>query len=518
MIAPGAAAGYSWRTMSVRVRNRIERECLVAENEQKPAEPQPAVEKKPAEQPETPPVETHHTLQLGDQTLSYTVMAGMLPLKNEESGEIEARIFFTAYTLDNAGAPAERPLTFVFNGGPGSASVWLHLGALGPKRVQMQDQGWMPAPPYKLVDNPHTWLDQTDLVFIDPVGTGYSRASKPDLSKKYWTVQGDLESVGEFIRLYLTRYKRWASPLLLAGESYGTTRAAGLAGYLINKGIAFNGIALISTVLNFQTLHFERGNDLPYSLFLPTYAATAWYHGRLAADLQAKPLPELLAEVEAWAENEYALALLKGDRLSAGEREALVQRLADYTGLAPRYVDHTNLRINIHRFCKELLRDDRRTVGRLDSRFKGLEPIAVTEFPEFDPSLTAIAPPYMAMINDYVRTQLGYETDAPYEILSFKVNQAWEWDRGKFADTSDALREALAKNAFLKVFIAQGYYDLATPHAAAQYTFDHMDVDASLRDNLSLHYYEAGHMMYLDVTSLAKLKRDIAAWLPGVVG
>ena len=250
-------------------------------------------EKKEKNQLPDKPTETQHSIKLGRKTLKYTANTGMMPLKDEK-GEHNANMFFTAYTLDGVADKASRPLTFVFNGGPGSASVWLHLGAIGPKRVKMQDEGWLPQPPYQLEDNQQTWLDKTDLVFIDPIGTGYSRALNPDDNKKFWSLQGDLESVGEFIRLYLTKNNRWSSPLFMAGESYGTTRAAGLSGYLIDKGIAFNGIMLISTIINFQTARFVRGNDLPYTLFLPTYTATAWYHGQLAEDLQSKPLEAVL--------------------------------------------------------------------------------------------------------------------------------------------------------------------------------------------------------------------------------
>ncbi|MCL4249320.1 MAG: peptidase S10 [Anaerolineae bacterium] len=485
--------------------------------DEKPAAADETVKKdaeteKPAPKPEVPPVETHHELALGNKMLRYSVRAGMMPIKNVDSGETEANIFFTAYTLDEQPA-ASRPLTFVFNGGPGSASVWLHLGALGPYRVKMQDEGWMPAPPYRLVPNEHTWLDLTDLVFIDPVGTGYSRAVKAEDNKKYWNLQADFESVGEFIRLYLTRYERWSSPLLLAGESYGTTRAAGLAAHLFDKGIALNGLALISTVLNFQTIIFERGNDLPYALFLPTYTATAWYHHKLNDELQNRPLREVLVEVEAWAENVYTMALAKGDRLTAEGRTALVEKLAQYTGLKPEYVEQSKLRINPARFFKEILRDENRTVGRLDSRFKGRDALAIGDFPEFDPSMTAITPPYTAMINDYVRGQLGYETDLPYETLSYKANGDWEWDRGKFPDTSEPLRSAFARNPFMHAFLAMGLYDLATPHFATLYTLDHMDFDPEMRDHLHFADYEAGHMLYLDVVQLAKLKADIVAFM-----
>lgn len=462
---------------------------------------------------EPAPVKTQHTLSLGrGKKLNYTATAGRMPMKNAQ-GEVEAHIYFTAYTLDGVSDVAKRPLTFVFNGGPGSASVWLHLGALGPQRVKMHDEGWMPTPPFVLEPNPNTWLDQTDLVFVDPVGTGYSRATKPDHNKKFWGLKGDLESVGEFIRLYLVQNGRWTSPLFLAGESYGTTRSAGLAGHLIDKGIAFNGIILISTVLNFQTLHFDRGNDLPHSVYLPTYAATAWYHGKLGPELQKRPLKDVLREVEDYAATDYTVALMKGDRLTAAERAAVVQKVAAYTGLSPEYVDLTNLRVDIMRFCKELLRSQRLTVGRLDSRFKAEDATPVSEMFEFDPSLTAIMPPYTSMFNAYARGTLKYESEVEYQALSFEVNQNWEYDKGKFPDTSDMLRSAFAKNPHMRLFVAQGYYDLATPHFAAEYTLNHMDLPSTARDNITWAYYEAGHMFYLDVKSLAQFRKDLTPFL-----
>ncbi|MEL7434998.1 MAG: peptidase S10, partial [Chloroflexota bacterium] len=382
-----------------------------------------------------------------------------------------------------------------------------------PKRVKMQDEGWLPQPPYQLVDNSDTWLDETDLVFIDPIGTGYSRALKKEDNEKFWGLQGDLDSVGAFICLFLTRYGRWASPLFLAGESYGTTRAAGLSGELIDKGIAFNGIILISTIINFQTARFVRGNDLPYSLFLPTYTATAWYHKQLPDDLQARDLPDVMAEVEAWAGSDYTVALMQGDKLADEERQAIVETLSRYTGLSEDYVDRTRLRINIMRFCKELLRGENKTVGRLDSRFTGYTELAVTEYPEFDPSYSAILPPYTAMFNNYVRTQLGYENDDTYEILSFKVNQGWKYDQGTFPDTSDRLRKALERNHYMRVYVGQGYYDMATPHFAAQYSLNHMGIHSDLHDNIDYYFYEAGHMYYLDINQLAKMKADVSGFM-----
>ncbi len=460
---------------------------------------------------EQPPITTAHSISLPGAELAYSATAGMLPLK-DAGGEIAAQIFYTAYQVE-AAASAARPLIFVFNGGPGSASIWLHMGALGPKRVDMGAEGFMPPPPYQLIDNLHTWLDLGDLVFIDPVGTGYSRAADPADNKKYWGLEADLEAVGEFIRLYLSRNKRWASPLYLAGESYGTTRAAGLAGHLIDRGIAFNGIILISTVLNFQTLRFTKGNDLPYALYVPSYCAAAHYHGALCEELAARELRPLLQEVADWAEGDYTIALAKGDRLTDTERQAVAERLARYTGLSTRFVLGADLRIHIMSFCKELLRDDKRAVGRLDSRFVGIMASAEGQSFDFDPSMHAIVPPYNAVFNQYIRQQLGYESDLNYEILSFRVNENWQYAGGEFPDTSEGLRAAFAKNPFMRVLVAQGYYDLATPFQAAYYSLAHMGLDRELRDNITIAEYAAGHMMYLHEASLAKLKADAAAFI-----
>jgi len=471
-------------------------------------------------------VVTEHTVTVGGRELRYSVTTGTIILREEieKKGEHEgvaegekarAAVFFTAYTLRDPGDLSRRPITFSFNGGPGSSSVWLHLGALGPRRVVMDDVGALKPPPYGLTDNEHTLLDVSDLVFIDPVSTGYSRPVTGEKAREFHNFKKDIESVGDFIRLYASRYRRWSSPKFLVGESYGTTRAAGLSGYLQERhGMYLNGIMLVSSVLDFQTLEFLPTNDLPCVLYLPSYAATAWYHQRLAPELQ-RDLQATLKEVEAFARGEYASALLRGTSLPAKERAAIAAKLARYTGLSREYVERTNLRIEIMRFCKELLREQRRTVGRLDSRFQGFDRDAAGESFGHDPSMSAIMGPYTAAFNDYVRGELGYESDVPYEIINFKTNEAWKFQEheNRFVDVSETLRKAITTNPFLKVFVANGYFDLATPYSATEYTFDHLGLDESLQANVSMAWYEAGHMMYVHLPSLAKLKADLAKFV-----
>src|ERR1051326_6229287 len=476
------------------------------------AQPQRGPQERPSPSPEEPPVVTHHEIRAGGRVLRYTATAGMMPIRNRD-GETEARMFFTAYTWDDAGTKARRPLTIAFNGGPGSASVWLDMGAIGPKRVRMNADGTMPAPSYECVDNEFTWLTQSDLVFVDPVGTGYSRAVRPELASKFFGLQGDIESVGEFIRMYLTRYERWTSPLFLAGESYGTTRASALSGYLIDRGIAFNGIMLISTIMNFETTSFAQGNDIAYALFLPSYAATAWYHKKLPPDLQSKPVSRVVADAESFASGEYMLALEKGSHLSEQERQEMIAKLARFTGLDPKFLDYANLRVNLNLFRKELLRSERRSIGRLDSRFKGYDSNLATDSTDYDASEAAIRPPYTSTFNNYVRSELGYKTDLEYYILGGGIGP-WDWGtNNNYVDTSTALRNALAKNSFLKVFVAMGYYDMATPYYAVEYTIGHISIDPSLLKNFSTSYYEAGHMMYIDERSLTKLHSDVSKFM-----
>lgn len=361
---------------------------------------------------EVAPVVTHHQVVVNGKSLSYTATAGRLPLKRGD-GKIEAEMFFVAYTLDGQDA-GKRPLTFAFNGGPGSASVWLHMGALGPKRVVLQQNGFMPAAPYRIEDNPDTLLDRSDIVMVDAMGTGYSRAASAELTKKFLGLKGDVQAFGEFIRLYLSRYERWASPLFILGESYGTTRAAGLAGYLADHGIAFNGVTLLSMAVDFQTLEWNKSNDLPYILLLPTFNMIAGYHHKLSADLM-QDMSRTRDEVVHWAENDYALALGKGDAMSDDEHHKIVEQLARYTGLRPEVIEANNLRIDVPTFTHELLLDRKLVVGRLDGRFASPDPEQQRGF--YDPSGSAILPPYTSVYNNYVRTELGYKTDMPYKVL-----------------------------------------------------------------------------------------------------
>ncbi len=457
---------------------------------------------------------TRHTITIDGQKIDYTATAGTMALKSQE-GEAQASIFYVAYTRDQIEDRRQRPITFSFNGGPGSSSVWLHLGLLGPQRVALTNPDGHPLPPpFKLVENTSSLLDETDLVFIDPVSTGYSRAATEDKAKTFHNFEKDIESVGEFIRLTTTRLKRWASPKYLIGESYGTTRAAGLANFMQERyGLYLNGIMLISSILNFQTARFTPGNDLPYILVLPTLTAAAWFHNKLAPDLR-QDLRKTLDEVEAFARTEYAAALFRGASLPANERAAIAQQLARYTGLSPQYVEQANLRINVSRFTKELLRDQRQTVGRLDTRFTGADRDAAGEQFEFDPSLATITGPYTAALNDYVRRQLKFKSDLPYEILT---NRVQPWDYGKFqnqyVDVAESLRKAICQNPALRVFVANGYYDLATPYFATEYTFDHLGLEPALQKNISMAYYQAGHMIYIHEPSLIRLKKHLAAFV-----
>jgi carboxypeptidase C (cathepsin A) len=460
---------------------------------------------------EAAPVQSHHTVNVRGQTIAYTATAGMLPIRNEQTGAVEGGMYYVAYTKDGTNA-ATRPITFAFNGGPGSATVWLHLGAFGPKRVKLMPDGSAPPPPYTFEDNPNTLLDQTDLVFIDAVGTGYSRAVTPALGAKFWGLDEDLRSFTEFIRLYLTRFDRMASPKFLAGESYGTTRAAGLSGLLADDGIALNGVVLLSTVLNFEYSSQTRGNDIGFINFIPTYAATAWYHKKLPPDLQKLTVQEVAAQAEHWAANEYASALMKGNRLSAAERAATIDQMARFTGMPRDVIDQWDLRVSLGTFDSELLRDEHETVGRLDGRFTGFAPISGGRGGGFgvgDPSDISFRHSFTTVLTDYTRRELGYKDEDLYYILGGGIGH-WDYPQNTYATVVPNLERAFAKNPYMRLFVAEGYYDAATPYFAVEYTLAHMSVDPRVaHNNITTDRFTAGHMMYIDAPSMSKLRSDL---------
>ena len=460
---------------------------------------------------------TEHEITIGGKLIKYRATTGYLVLKSDKD-EPRANIFFIAYTKLGEPDPAKRPLTFSFNGGPGASSVWLHMGALGPKRVIMGERGGAVASPYQWTDNEWSWLDESDLVFVDPVSSGFSRAAKGADVKQFHGFTGDLESLADFIQLWTTRNARWASPKFLVGESYGTTRVAALTDRLQQKYDYYvNGVMLVSSILNFQTARFAAGNDTPYPLFLPTYTATAWYHKKLKGDW-AKTLAGALRRAEEFAQKDYTLALMQGDALPPAEVDRIAAELSTLTGLSVDFVKRHNLRPAIFRFIRELRRDEGISVGRLDSSIAGILDEADGDGPGgggnvFDPSMEAINGPYANAMSDYVRRDLKFETDLHYEVLT-NVNP-WSYANveNTYLNVAENLKRAMTKNAFMKVWVANGYYDLATPYFATDWTFRHMNLAPAIRPNVTMTYYEAGHMMYTHIDSLKKLKTDYSAWI-----
>lgn len=470
-------------------------------------------------------VSTKHSIRIGGKEIRYTVNVGTVVLKEEvdkQGHKPKAEMFFIAFTRDGVRNPAKRPLTFSFNGGPGSSSVWMLLGLLGPKRVPLSiDDAVMKnrlAPPFQVERNEYTLLEETDLVFIDPVGTGYSRPlsgedTDPD---EFFSFRRDLDSVGEFIRLYTSRNQRWSSPKFLIGESYGTTRASGLSGFLQERyGLYLNGIMLVSAVLNFQTILFHQGNDLPYVVYVPSYAITARYHKKLAAKYQRMSEARFLNEVREFTENEYLRALHRGDALSRSEQQAIAEKLGGYIGLPADYIMRNNLRVPIMRFAKEILRQDGRSIGRFDSRITGVDRDDAAENFERDPSFDVVQGVYSACLNDYVRSELKFESDLPYEILSFKVLPKWKYDefQNNFVNVAETLRGAMMKNPHLKLLVANGIYDLATPFYATEYTMNHLGLRNGVEKNITMTYYPAGHMMYTHKPSLKSLSADLKKFI-----
>jgi len=461
-------------------------------------------------------VTTHHKARIGGREIAYTATAGTMLLKHDD-GKVRASVYFTAYTRDGVSDAGHRPITFAYNGGPGSASAWLHMGAFGPRRVVLEEEGWAPPPPYQIADNNESLLDVTDLVFIDPVSTGFSRPAPGEDPASFHGVREDIESVGEFIREYIARFERWGSPKFLAGESYGTTRSAGLSRYLQEKlNIYLNGIVLVSSILNFGTARFDVGNDLPYPLFLPTYTATAWYHKKLPADLQGGDVQKAIAESERFAVGEYTMALMRGNDLGEAERRQIAEKLARLTGLSPTFLENANLRPTIFEFTKELLRSERLTVGRLDSRFKGVDRQAAGDHFEYDPANAAFSGPFAAAFNNYAEKELGWKSELNYELLTDKV-RPWSYRAydNQYVNVAEDLRYAMAINPNLKVLVNNGYYDLATPFFATQYTFSHLGFDPTYPSRVSMAFYDAGHMMYVRRADREALKANVARFIAG---
>jgi len=459
--------------------------------------------------------QTSHLVRLDGRDIKYTATAGTLPIRLDD-GKVAARMFFVAYTKDGEDRKS-RPISFVYNGGPGSASAWLHMGSFAPRHVQMADEGFQPAPPYQLVDNEDSLLDVTDLVFVDAIDTGFSRVAASVNNTQFHDQEGDLRAFGEFIAEYLKAYSRWPSPKFLIGESYGTIRSAGLSQELQNRhGIELNGIVLVSAMLTYQTLSPAPSNDIAYAIQIETFAATAWYHKKLPADMQQKPVKQVVDEARAFAFGDYMQALTRGNTLTDAERRAMADKLARVSGLSPAFILNANLRVDSGRFRKELLRDKRLVVGRLDGRFTALDADAAGERQEFDPSNTALQGAYVAMFQDYVKNVLKWDSDLHYPT-SGNV-RPWTYVQNAYMDKTEALRQTMAKNPFLKVMVVCGYYDMATYVGGAEFNFTHLAYDRQITDRVSFGYYEGGHMMYIRPSAHKALKQDVASFIRSASG
>lgn len=464
---------------------------------------------------------TKHSIKIDNKIINYTAVVGTLILKNEKDEPV-ASFGYTAYTKDNETDMSKRPVTFSYNGGPGSSSMWLHMGVIGPRRVVVNDPSPNGPAPYKLEDNNFSILDISDIVMMDPVGTGLSRAVGKAKNTDFWGVDEDIKSVSQFIRNYINENERWNSPKYLLGESYGTFRSAGVADFLQERlGISVNGIVLISNVLDIRQLAFNPGDDLPFIVNFPTYAATSWYHNKIPN--KAASLDAFLKEVRSFSFGEYAQALMKGDQLNADEREKVLSKLVAYSGLDKDYWNKANLRVNEPQFAQELLRGSGLTVGRLDSRYKGITQDRLAEYAFYDPQSSDISPAFTAAFMNYYTTELKVSKDKNYNASAYALPDfKWNWkhprSNGFFGDaatpnTSPDLLNALSSNPRMKVLVLNGIYDLATPFAGTEYTFDHMGLDKKIKDNITMKYYEAGHMMYIHDESAAKFKKDVADFI-----
>ncbi len=485
--------------------------CALTASAARAADPPPA-----PKLPSQTPVVSHHQARIAGRELAYTATAGLLVVDTDD-GKPATSMSYVAYTRDGADR-TRRPLSFVYNGGPGSSTIWLHMGAFGPRRVVTTNAGTTPPPPYRLVDNEDSLLDASDLVFVDAPGTGYGRAYDP---KAVFGVDEDAKTFAEFVQAFITRSGRWNSPKFLIGESYGTTRSANLVNVLAQRGIACNGVVLISTALDYASFIPAPDNDLPYTLYLPSMTAVAAYHHALPQ--QPASLPALLEEVRGFARTDYAAALAQGDRLDAATRARIVARLHAYTGLSEQFIDLADLRVTPDRFEKELLRAQRRTVGRLDGRFTGIDADPNSEAPDYDPADTALAPVYTALFNSYSREALGWRpAGEQYRTEDYtEVFANWNFRRTKTGFLGRVLapavladlRQALTQNPGLRVMAANGWYDLATPFMGTEYTLGHLGLDPTLTSHVSLRYYPSGHMIYGDPASRARLAADIRQFI-----
>ncbi len=479
--------------------------------------PQKAASESPAPKEESSV--TEHTIRLDGRTISYKATAGTILLKNDKR-QPTASMFYVAYTENGVKDFSQRPIAFLYNGGPGSSTVWLHMGAFGPVRVVTANAKPTAPAPYQVVSNSDSLLDKADLVFIDPVGTGFSHAVGKGKDKDFWGIDEDVKSIAQFITTYVSRNDRWNSPKFLIGESYGTFRSAALGNYLQASGMDLNGIVLISTVLDMNTITFKLGDDMPYIYYLPSYAAVAWYHNVLK-DRPAN-LPAFLAQARKFASTEYAEALLQGSKLSPAERADVLKKLSYFTGLSEEYLTRAHLRVQAGQFMEQLQRSRGLTTGRLDARFSGPSFDVLGEYAGYDPQETAITGAFTAAFNQYIRQDLKFGGDKPYVIMSGKANQAWDWKRkGGSDDFGSAgaasvmkdLRDALIANPHLQVQVENGYFDMATPFFATEHTMDHLGLPPDIESHIHFEYYDAGHMMYLRPESLNKLKANIAAFI-----
>ena len=443
-------------------------------------------------------------------TLAYTVTPGHLTIRNDK-GEPKASMFYVAYTIPSTnGRP--RPVTFLFNGGPGSSTMWLHMGSFGPMKVDASVPETIPGPPFRYGPNPDTLLDVSDLVFIDAPTTGLSRELGKTEPKDLFGVDKDLDAFTRTIERYLTKCQRWNSPKFIIGESYGTTRAAGLANSLLDAGVQLNGITFVSTVFNFADFQ----GDQSLVDFLPTYAAVAWYHGKIA---NKPPLQGLLEQAREFASGPYAAALQKGNAITDSERQTIAAKMAEMTGLSPDYILRSNLRVQPNRFMRELLRDRHEIVGRIDARYVGTEPDNVGAGADYDPQGSAITGAFVAALNDYLFRDLGYKTPLTYRPNNYGgIGDDWDLThkgpdgQQQIADTSQDLANAMRQNPRMKILSVNGVYDLATPFHGAEYEFKHMALEPQLQANIRYEYYPAGHMMYVDPVSARQLKADLAAF------